>query len=557
MSKNIQMQYLGNKLPILFGWQLIVLIGWAIIISFSSNIYAQDPEFTPDFETGDLRGWQARGDAFNRQPTLGDNPTARNRGQPSNHQGEWWIGTFERYQGRARDLAGSTQGDRPQGTLQSSEFTVPSGSLTFLIGGGESFETRVELIVLNVGGDPEFNQNRVYHASGKNTETMQRVTWNLTEYAGRQGFIRIVDASSGGWGHINADDFRFIPRLQVARPDNKFEIPPGTMAPVEPRPTLVPDLRGRNLEQAEEILMESGLQIGNIQPIVPGYMEGPVIRQRPEPGAEAARGSRVNLVLGGPRQVEVPNVIGRTTEVASRILMRNDLSPGTRREQVSPEHLAGSVIGQDPPPGTEVIVGSPVNLVVAVAPEVVLVTVPDLTGLTPQEAEPALRELRIALGNAETMQSEREENTIIRQVPRAGRQVEAGTLVNVVVSERLQVVVPPPPVVDVPPVLDVPVPVARPYDVFWLLNSAIVLIVVVGGVLLFWKRPGRGRHGEHKAPQAELEITPRPDQGTVSMENDQPLDQDFELRLRAVGDPGVQSVEPRDGLTQQESENHE
>ena len=44
---------------------------------------------TWDFETGDLRGWTATGDAFAFQPTLGDNPTARHRGQPSNHQGQY------------------------------------------------------------------------------------------------------------------------------------------------------------------------------------------------------------------------------------------------------------------------------------------------------------------------------------------------------------------------------------------------------------------------------------------------------------------------------------
>jgi hypothetical protein len=47
---------------------------------------------TWDFETGDLRGWSKTGDAFNSQPTYGDNPTARHRGQPSQHQGNYWIG---------------------------------------------------------------------------------------------------------------------------------------------------------------------------------------------------------------------------------------------------------------------------------------------------------------------------------------------------------------------------------------------------------------------------------------------------------------------------------
>src|SRR5512139_1033605 len=56
---------------------------------------AKSGNTTWDFETGDLRGWHATGTAFNNQPTYGDNPTARHRGQPSRHQGNYWIGGYE------------------------------------------------------------------------------------------------------------------------------------------------------------------------------------------------------------------------------------------------------------------------------------------------------------------------------------------------------------------------------------------------------------------------------------------------------------------------------
>ena len=86
------------------------------------------------------------------------------------------------------------------GTLSSPRFTIPSGTMSFLIGGGSSFQTRVELLA---------SGRRVLYASGRNTESMQRITWNLNPYAGQRGQIRIVDEASGGWGHINVDDFRF------------------------------------------------------------------------------------------------------------------------------------------------------------------------------------------------------------------------------------------------------------------------------------------------------------------------------------------------------------
>ena len=70
-----------------------------------------------DFESGTLTGWTAEGEAFQVQPTKGDNPTARNR-ESSNLQGEWWIGGFEKYTGTV-GRPGETVGDQPTGTLTS------------------------------------------------------------------------------------------------------------------------------------------------------------------------------------------------------------------------------------------------------------------------------------------------------------------------------------------------------------------------------------------------------------------------------------------------------
>jgi hypothetical protein len=155
---------------------------------------------TFDFETGDLRGWTKTGDSFDYQPTYGDNPTARHRGQPSKHQGSYWIGTYEK-RPNPSSPAGKVQGDGPEGTLTSKSFTIYSNSISFLVGGGCDINTeRVELLV---------DGQVVLQATGKCTETMHRVRWNVSPWRGRSARIRLVDQSSGGWGHINFDDLRF------------------------------------------------------------------------------------------------------------------------------------------------------------------------------------------------------------------------------------------------------------------------------------------------------------------------------------------------------------
>src|SRR5215212_7625143 len=65
-----------------------------------------------DFETGDLRDWTASGNAFDKQPLRGDVVSKRRGDQKSNHQGEFWVGGYERV------------GDDAVGTLSSAPFKV-------------------------------------------------------------------------------------------------------------------------------------------------------------------------------------------------------------------------------------------------------------------------------------------------------------------------------------------------------------------------------------------------------------------------------------------------
>jgi fructan beta-fructosidase len=47
-------------------------------------------------------------------------------------------------------------------------------------------------------------------SSGNNSETMERKTWDVTSYYLKYAFIRAVDNETGGWGHLNFDDIKFV-----------------------------------------------------------------------------------------------------------------------------------------------------------------------------------------------------------------------------------------------------------------------------------------------------------------------------------------------------------
>ena len=101
---------------------------------------------TFDFENG-ISGWTKTGTVFDNQPTYGDNPTARNRGQPAEQQGDFWIGGYENRPSEEAP-AGEIQGDEPQGTLTSPPLKIVGNTISFLIGGGCDMNTvRAELII--------------------------------------------------------------------------------------------------------------------------------------------------------------------------------------------------------------------------------------------------------------------------------------------------------------------------------------------------------------------------------------------------------------------------
>jgi putative membrane-bound dehydrogenase-like protein len=164
------------------------------------------------FESGDLSGWTAEGEAFAGQPVRGDTVSARGR-EASLHQGDHWAGGYELH------------GDDPHGSLISDAFMVTHPWASFLVGGGAWPETRVDIVRVTDGA--------VLHRSmGANHESLQRVVVDLREHMAQWIAVQVVDERSGHWGHINYDDFRFHDE------DPSFERPAGVPELFLPDPVV-------------------------------------------------------------------------------------------------------------------------------------------------------------------------------------------------------------------------------------------------------------------------------------------------------------------------------
>ena len=135
----------------------------------------------------------------------------------------------------------------------------------------------------------------------------------------------------------------------------------------------------------------------------------------------------------GVGSAEVPSLEGLTREKAQERLTGSGLTLGEVGETPSDSASVGTVVGQDPRAGTSARLETPVNITLSSGPE--RVAVPNLTGLSLSEAEPALSKVGLKLGRRDEAPSNTvPAGAVAKQDPAKGEEVQPGTAVNVVVS---------------------------------------------------------------------------------------------------------------------------
>lgn len=138
------------------------------------------------FEGDGFDSWQTTGTGFGLAPIAG--------------KVDGVNGEFRNYGGNALVTSGH-RGDAATGTLTSPEMKLSHPYLGFLIAGGNHpGKTAVQLLV---GGKV------VRQATGANDLTLRETVWDIAEFKGKTGVIRIVDEHVGAWGIIAADHFVF------------------------------------------------------------------------------------------------------------------------------------------------------------------------------------------------------------------------------------------------------------------------------------------------------------------------------------------------------------
>ncbi|GAA4326718.1 hypothetical protein GCM10023149_29700 [Mucilaginibacter gynuensis] len=143
-----------------------------------------------DFESGDLSGWTS---------TLGTEFVAANVCTDVN----WgWGGPFNK-QGNYHFWGFKSTGDAAVGAMKTQNFTLGGdGQVSFMIGGGNNISS-LYLALCRASDNVE-----LLKATGDDNEAYTTKTFNAASFVGTSCYIKAVDNSAGGFGHMNLDNIR-------------------------------------------------------------------------------------------------------------------------------------------------------------------------------------------------------------------------------------------------------------------------------------------------------------------------------------------------------------
>ncbi|MES9592623.1 Stk1 family PASTA domain-containing Ser/Thr kinase [Streptomyces sp. NPDC094045] len=209
--------------------------------------------------------------------------------------------------------------------------------------------------------------------------------------------------------------------------------------------TRVPALLGQTQKNAEKRLSDAGLELKGVKRSYSDTVErGKVISSDPASGARVRGNDAVTLVVSrGPEIVKVPDVQDLSLADARRELKKAGLVPGMVTEEFSEETDRGDVIRTDPSADTERHPDSAVALVVSKGAPV---DVPDVTGLSVEDATAALKDEGLkAKVLPDRVHSSEDAGDIARQSPGEGTEAAEGDTIELTVSDG-------PRMVDVPDV---------------------------------------------------------------------------------------------------------
>ncbi len=205
---------------------------------------------------------------------------------------------------------------------------------------------------------------------------------------------------------------------------------------------IVPDFVGLSREEADFTAKRKGLRVkfSEFQVSSPEIPADHVVSQEVDDGKEVKKNRVINLTLSkGATMTRVPNLIGKDDREVPIALHEADLVLGKVEYQYTSKIPKGEIMTQSPVANTELKSGSFVDLVYSKGPEPMMGNIPNLIGLTQDEAERRILEENFVVGEIIAEESNRfKEGKVTEQGVAPGTRISEGTPINLKVSTGLR-----------------------------------------------------------------------------------------------------------------------
>ncbi len=194
----------------------------------------------------------------------------------------------------------------------------------------------------------------------------------------------------------------------------------------------MPNLVGLDIDSAKEVLDSIRLEMGEITELSSESSPGIVLKQSIEAGTILLIGTTVDVTVAAKENVKVPDLIGKTLDMALYLLRTAKLVKGSVTKKVSDEK-PNTVLEQDPEAGTKILEQSSVNLVIASTEPI---KVPDVINKNINEARSILESKELRIDRIVKRTSTQATGTVLDQNPKPGSDAEAGMPVELVLANQ-------------------------------------------------------------------------------------------------------------------------
>jgi len=240
-------------------------------------------------------------------------------------------------------------------------------------------------------------------------------------------------------------------RIIEQRPAAGAEVVPGSKVTVivslgpEPEPDKMENLIGYDWQEAKEFLLNLGFVPLTDAEFSDTVEVGKVIRTDPVPGSDLTEGQTIRIYYSkGPmiQTEEMPNVVGMDYDKAYNLLIDLGFDKVTyeRKESTEPKD---QVIGQSVKEGEETDLTVKIVLTISTGPQTVTQEMPNVVGMTYDEAYDCLTDLGFTKISYERGDSDEPKDEVIEQPYKKGTVLDVTTKIVLTISKGPKATEPP------------------------------------------------------------------------------------------------------------------